>query len=75
MRAIKEDDKEIDRLIAIEGEKEYQKRAAVWKKEQDARDKLLREVIADREAMIKRRIQEKIDAMEDNYAEAERIAE
>ncbi|KAK2958589.1 putative flagellar associated protein [Blattamonas nauphoetae] len=73
MRQQKDDEKELDRLLAEEAEAEYRKKQAVWQKEQDARDKLLKEVIEDRQRMIAQKRQQKIDEIEENYLEAARI--
>lgn len=75
LRARQADEQELERLIAEEGERVYQKQKAVWDREAEARRRLLHEVIDDRKRLIQEKRDNKIREIEDNYEEGRRIYE
>lgn len=62
-----------EKLIAEESEKQFQKRAAQWKKEEEARIKLMYEVFGDRDAKLQ--ANERIKEEERKEVERDRIYE
>jgi len=68
-----ESEEELERLQAEEMERQWQKRYAQWEKEELARRSLMEEVYADRAEQVDLKAQMREKAMQEYFAEKERV--
>eukprot|EP00997_Jenningsia_sp_PLL12_P004330 NODE_1869_length_1046_cov_48.641926_g1520_i0.p1 GENE.NODE_1869_length_1046_cov_48.641926_g1520_i0~~NODE_1869_length_1046_cov_48.641926_g1520_i0.p1 ORF type:complete len:228 (-),score=91.03 NODE_1869_length_1046_cov_48.641926_g1520_i0:362-979(-) len=68
-----ENEAELERMWQIENDKEWSKREAVWKKNQEARDNLLREVFEERSLQLELQRRNMQDQLSLQQEERERI--